>query len=233
MAKPDERFKIYEEVFDNSTIMTLYQLRSRHYFDDFEGTISTGKEANVFRAKKGRRYLAIKIYRTQTSDFKNMWKYIVDDPRFLGISRKKRDIVFAWARKEYKNLMICRNAGVRVPKPIVQRDNVLIMQFIGKRGVAAQTADKQPPANPKVWYKIIIGYIKKLYKEGIVHGDISKYNIMNLDEEPVLIDISQGVKLEHPLSMEMLRRDITNINRWFKSMGVKTKADDDILGSLK
>jgi RIO kinase 1 len=229
MGKPDERFKIYGEVFDDSTIMTLYQLKSRHYFDDFEGTVSTGKEANVFRARKGRRYLAIKIYRTETSDFKNMWRYIVGDPRFIGISRKKRNIVFAWAKKEYKNLMICQKVNVRAPKPIVQRDNVLVMEFIGRRGVAASTADVLPPENPEKWYKILLDYIKKLYKTRLVHGDISKYNVMNLEEEPVLIDISQGVRLEHPMSDEMLKRDIKNVNKWFKSLGVKTKSDKKVL----
>lgn len=229
MVKPDERFKIYGEVFDNATIMTLYQLRSRHYFDDFEGPISTGKEANVFCVKKGRRYLAIKIYRTETSDFKNMWRYIVNDPRFMGISRKKRDIVFAWAKKEFKNLMICQRAGVRVPKPIVHRDNVLLMQFIGKRGVAADTADKAPPKYPERWYNILLNYVKLLFKEGLIHGDISKYNLLNHDEEPVLIDVSQGVKLEHPLAKEMLERDIKNINQWFKSLGVKIKEDEEIM----
>ena len=229
MGKPDERFKIYGEVFDDSTIMTLYQLRSRHYFDEFEGAVSTGKEANVFRVRKGRRYLAVKIYRTETSDFKNMWRYIVGDPRFLGISRKKRSIVFAWAKKEFKNLTICQKVGVRAPKPIVQRDNVLVMEFIGKRGVAAPTADVLPPENADKWYKVLIDYIKRLYKAGFVHGDISKYNVMNLDEEPVLIDISQGVKLEHPMSDEMLKRDINNVNRWFKSLGVKTMSEKELM----
>lgn len=233
MPKPDERFKIYGEVFDDSTIMTLYQLKSRHYFDELEGAVSTGKEANVFRATKGRRYIAVKIYRTETSEFKNMWKYIVGDPRFIGIRRSRRDIVFAWARKEYKNLMICKDAGVRVPKPIVQRDNVLLMEFIGKRGVAALTADLMPPDDPDKWYKILLDYIKKLYKARLVHGDISKYNIMNLNQEPVVIDVSQGVKLEHPMSEEMLQRDVKNMNRWFKKLGVKTKSEKKIIEWLK
>ena len=48
-----------------------------------------------------------------------------------------RSLVFAWAQKEFRNLTEARKAGVRVPRPIAVRNNVLLMEFVGERGVSA------------------------------------------------------------------------------------------------
>ena len=61
----------------------------------------------------------------------------------------------------------------------------------------------------------------------------SDYGFADHGEEPVLIDISQGAKLAHPNSIRMLRRDITHLNRWFKSLGVKTRDVDEVMEWLK
>jgi len=56
---------------------------------------------------------------------------------------------------------------------------------------------------------------------GLVHGDLSEYNIMIWEEKPVICDISQAVLLDHPLSDQLLRRDIVNINNYFSELGVE------------
>ncbi|UCD73439.1 MAG: hypothetical protein JSW01_01995, partial [Candidatus Bathyarchaeota archaeon] len=56
----------------------------------------------------------------------------------------------------------------------------------------------------------------------LVHGDLSEFNIMILDKKVVLFDISQSVLVDHPLSTELLERDVRNLNRFFKKQGVKT-----------
>jgi RIO kinase 1 len=57
--------------------------------------------------------------------------------------------------------------------------------------------------------------IKKLYRANLVHGDLSEYNILIKNREPYIIDISQGVPLDHPLAEELLQRDVKNISRFF------------------
>ena len=77
-----EEFKIYQGVFDDSTIKTLYSLSIKH-FDIILGPIKTGKEADVYALKKGDGKIVAKIFRTDTSNFKRMRDYIFGDERFL------------------------------------------------------------------------------------------------------------------------------------------------------
>lgn len=226
-----EEFKVYQRVFDNFTFKTLYKL-ARKYFDSLEGCISIGKEADVYRANKGNEYVAVKIYRMTAADFKNMWKYIRGDPRFDHVKMRHRDIVLAWTKKEFVNLTKADKVGVRVPKPIAFLNNVLIMEYIGGKN-PAPTAKILPPKNPEKWYKVIMKYITLLYhKAKLVHSDLSEYNILNFRENPVIIDISQGVNLRHPNSEEFLKRDIKTIINWFKKLGLDVNFEDAYRGVL-
>ena len=105
-------------------------------------------------------FVAVKIYRLETSSFDNMWEYIKGDPRYDGVRHNKRGLIYAWAQKEYSNLMKAYSAGVGVPKPFTFRENVLVMEFIGSKKSAAPTAKNLPPSNPEEWYKKLMGYIK-------------------------------------------------------------------------
>jgi len=223
MRKYKERFKIFKDVFSESTMRTIYKLSSDGYIDYIIGPISTGKEANVFLGKNfDGEPIAIKIYRIETSNFNNMWKYIYNDPRFEKVKKRKRDIVFAWAKKELKNLTIAFDAGVNVPEPMALRNNVLIMGFIGNDDIPAPVAKDRPPKNPNRWLKEILNSIKRMYDVNLIHGDISEYNILNFKDVPYIIDFGQGIVKESPLAEELLRKDINNILKWMKKLGVKT-----------
>jgi RIO kinase 1 len=58
-------------------------------------------------------------------------------------------------------------------------------------------------------------------KAGIVHADLSAYNILMYQDKPYIIDVGQGVLLEHPESIEFLKRDIHNIVQYFKKFDIK------------
>lgn len=222
-----EKFKVFQKVFDESTMHTLYLLASRGYFNLLVGPVSAGKEATVYSAKLGEKYVALKIYKITTSGFDTMWRYLKGDPRFTNVKMGKRSIILAWAKKEYSNLLKMQRCGVRVPKPITVLNNVLVMEFIGKKGVSAPLAKNKPPENPKIWFNKIIKYIELMYKkENLIHGDISEYNIMNFNEELVVIDVSQAVLTKHPLAEKLLANDIKNTINWFKKLGVKADFDE-------
>ena len=218
MASRD-KFKVYEGVFDNLTFKTLYSLRGK-CFDKLLGPVSTGKEADVYLAENGKSFVALKIYRIRARLYKSIDIYIRDDPRFKAVRNNSKEIIYEWTKKEFRNLLRAENAGVRVPHPIKFLNNVLVMEFIGKDNKAAPLARNAPPENPEKWKSLIFKWIKDLWeKGGMVHGDLSEWNILNYDEEPVIIDISQGVLKSHPLSIKLLRRDVNNITRWFNKLG--------------
>ncbi|HDQ59817.1 MAG TPA: serine protein kinase RIO [Candidatus Woesearchaeota archaeon] len=222
-TKEKEKFKTYKEVFDEPTMRTIHKLTNEGHIEYVMGPISTGKEANVFLAKNSDdEFIAVKIFRTETSSFENMLKYIKGDRRFENIKPRKKDIVFTWCKKEFKNLEKAYNAGVDAPRPIISRDNILLLEFIGEGEIPAPTAKKNPPKDPKKWLTKILNMIKALYqKESLIHGDLSEYNILNFAEKPILIDIGQGVLKDHPAALELLKKDIENILNWFKRLGLK------------
>jgi len=213
-----------EGVIDQLTLFTLYDLINKGLLRVIHGVIATGKESNVYWAENAKgRSVAVKIYRTSTADFKRMREYVIGDPRFKRIKGGTRSMIFTWAEKEFKNLRTAFDIGVRVPKPIAVQKNVLVMEFLGRSGIPAPRLKDEAPSNPSSTLKTIIHYLKLLYtKAEIVHADLSEYNVL-MWKGPVLIDISQGVHISHPLSKEYLKRDLQNITRYFSSLGVSTK----------
>ena len=165
----------------------------------------------------------IKIYRINTATFKHISGYIIGDPRFKTIRNSKKDIIYAWTKKEYKNLELLKDIGVRAPIPIKSQNNVLIMEYIGQKNKPAPLLKDTQIINPEYIFKTLIDYISKMYKKvKIVHADLSAFNVLIHKNEPVLIDLGQGVLLDHPQSDIFLRRDITNIVNYFKRYKIKS-----------
>ncbi|MGQ9507668.1 MAG: serine protein kinase RIO [Candidatus Bathycorpusculaceae bacterium] len=228
--KRSEEYEVLEEVFDRSTLMVIYDFLNKGTIDEIHGVVKAGKESRVYwgRDREGNE-LAIKIYLTVSAEFrKGMLKYIEGDPRFKGVRHDTRSLIFAWAQKEFKNLELATLAGVRVPKPIAVKNNVLIMEFIGENGVSALSMKEQHPKNPEKTYNTLLTYLKRLYsKVELVHGDLSEYNIMIWKNRPVIFDMSQAVPLSHPMADFLLRRDLTNLNKFFSRLGVKVPSIEE------
>src|SRR3990170_2736399 len=219
-----------EEVFDRSTLMVIYNLLNAGVIDELHGVVSSGKEARVYWGKnKEGKDLAVKIYLTSSAEFKKgMFKYIEGDYRFKGIKHDTRSLIFAWAQKEFRNLDEAFRAKVNVPKPIAVKNNVLVMEFIGKDGVSAPSLKERMPVNPEKAYRLVLTYMTRLFRKAdLVHGDLSEYNIMLWKSKPVLFDMSQSVPSSHPLAKSLLERDLTNVNRFFSRLGVKVLAADE------
>ncbi|MBD3259743.1 serine protein kinase RIO [Candidatus Woesearchaeota archaeon] len=218
--KTREEWKTYQDVFDQFTIRTLWELSSRGFLDGLKSPVSLGKEANVFTAEKGKDLLCAKIYRLETADFNSMYKYIRNDPRFSGLQHQRRKVIFAWCQREYRNLLKCKDAGISCPKPVIFKNNVLLMELIGIP--AAPRLKEKPPASPGKFFKLVLENMKKLHKLKLVHADLSEYNILNHQEKPVFIDFSHATPLDTPNADELIKRDIKNICRYFKKLGVET-----------
>jgi len=60
----------------------------------------------------------------------------------------------------------------------------------------------------------------------MVHADLSEFNILNFEEEPVFIDLSQSTTTEHPQAQEFLRRDVRNVVKYFNKQGLKLDEEE-------
>ena len=214
---------VLEEVLDRSTLMIIYGFLNKGTIADIYGTVKSGKESRVYwgKASNGEE-LAIKIYLTVSAEFKRgMLQYIKGDPRFAHVRGDTRSLVYVWAQKEFKNLQRMQDTGIRVPKPVDVNKNVLIMEFIGKNGVPAPILKDTNLKNPTRVYGQLLRCVKRLYRRsGLVHADLSEYNVMMWKNQPVVFDVSQSVPVEHPLADQFLRRDLENLNHYFKKMDV-------------
>ena len=214
--------KTFGEVFDKQTLLLLGKLISDKIIDQVDFPISTGKEANIFRGTTPEKeFVAIKIFRTATMTFKHIASYIEGDPRFAYGYKNRRTIIEEWARKEYRNLELLHRAKIRAPAPIKCVHNVLLMEYIGDATRSAPMLKDVLLRNPQKIYDEIIGFITRMYKIKIVHADLSAFNILMFRQKPYLIDIGQGVLLDHPSSSEFLKRDIHNIVHYFKKYDIE------------
>ncbi|MEM3737032.1 MAG: serine protein kinase RIO [Candidatus Bathyarchaeia archaeon] len=224
--KRSEDYDVLEEVFDKPTLMTLYHLINKGVIDRLYGVVKSGKEARIYRGlNKSGRELAVKIYLVASAEFrKGMLQYIEGDRRFGKVKRDSRNLIYTWALKEFKNLEKAYSVGVRVPQPYAVENNVLVMEFIGSNGIPAPLLREAELHDPSRVYKKLLEYVKILYRDAsLVHGDLSGFNVMVVNDEPVIFDLSQAVLLTHPMASQLLYRDLVNLANFFKHLGVEVE----------
>lgn len=234
LEKDSETYKIVSRVFDRSTLLTLYHMINRGLIEVFRGIVSAGKEANIFCAldREGD-HVAVKIYRIATSDFKNMHRYLMGDPRFSQVRGDRRKVVYAWAMREFKNLQRACEAGVAAPRPLGCERNVLVMEFIGEGGVPYPRMKDSPPESPKRTFKELLGHVRSLYRKAeLIHTDLSEYNVL-LNPDPVLIDFSLATDIRDPNGDEFLMRDLSNLVGYFRRLGLKLPEPSELFEDLK
>jgi RIO kinase 1 len=218
-----ERNKVDEGIFNDQTMVYLSKFFNKGVISRLAFITARGKEADLYLAEpgsadvvKGKKFVVLKFYRIETSSFWNMEDYIIGDPRFGRINRSKKSIVLTWCRKEYGNLEIAKNAGVKAPRPYMMNGSILAMEFIGSdEGVPAKKLKDTELEDPEPVLDLIIGQIKRLYGKELVHSDLSEYNILMKDGEPYMIDFGQAVVLKHQKAMTFLIRDVSNILQHF------------------
>jgi RIO kinase 1 len=225
--------KTVEEVFDKATNFALHELMARGELSYLNGVVRAGKEARVYwgvAADGSPR--AVKIYLTASAEFKKRMRYVAGDKRFQQLPGSIRQMIKLWVQKEFKNLKLAAEAGIRVPEPLAFNENIIVMEFIGKPPAPAPIfAEAEVDASDYRW---TLKMIRQLYKKAdLVHADLSEYNIFKrAPKERVLFDMGSAVLSSHPESKELLLRDITNIVAFFKKRGVYEKAPEQILEAV-
>lgn len=176
-----------EQVMDPRTRLILFKLLSRGIFESIDGCLSTGKEANVYFARHGEAAgtgnfdLAVKVYKTSILVFRDRERYVDGEHRFRnGYAKNKnpRKMVKLWAEKElrnYKRLVAC---GVRAPRPVVLKGNVLVMEFVGSpEGWPAPRLKDADLSGSKLRaaYWQTLRAMRIIFKRcRLVHGDLSE-----------------------------------------------------------
>lgn len=224
----DKRDQATNEIsLDPRTRLILFKFVNSELIESIGGIVSTGKEATVFYAEAGKtqeilipKELAIKVFKTTLNEFKTREKYIAEDYRFKDRFKhlNPQKIVKLWAEKEMHNLMKMRRAGIRCPDVVILKKHVLIMSFVGKNNIAAPKL-KDATLNDqelKIAYDQSIQLVTDLYNKcNLVHADFNQFNTLWHEDNVWVIDVSQSVEPIHPMGLEFLLQDCTNIYKFF------------------
>ena len=260
---------------DGNVRLLVTRALNQGTIDACNGVVKEGKEAIVYHANGGEGTaddegnavggsegydVAIKVFK-RIQEFKGRRNYVDGDPRYHSIKFKNTDPrrqVELWAEKEYRNLIRANRAGVPVPTPIMQEENVLFMRFLGEEGwPSPQLREVDIKKGSKKWtalYGQVMVAVRRLYHIArLVHGDLSEYNILlcpssiiennsiwerkedkskeedDSELEIVLIDLGQAVERQHPSARELLVRDLSMVRAFFVRQGIHVLSEDDAL----
>ncbi len=225
--KEGEHRKLRDEFFDHRTLLTISRLITQGAFQALDHPIATGKEGGVFRATAEDGFRAVKVYRIGNTVFRNLPPHVLEVFRRQASGRNYSQLVGAWTRREHTLLGRLTDAGARVPRPYAHRENVLVMEFIGDaEGLPAPRLQDTVPDDPEALYEDLTDQVRRMIeKAGLVHGDLSPYNVLYHEGRAVLIDVAQSIPAEHPQARSLLERDLTTFAKYFRRLGLELSAD--------
>lgn len=181
-------------------------------FEAFGKSLGVGKEADVFDAlnPKGER-IAVKFHRLGRISFRQTLRkrtYTTEPTaRWLYQSRLA-------AEREFQALTLLFPQKVAVPEPLSQSRHVVAMGMIE----GSELANWKRLVRPGKILKEILRNVRRAYlKAGVIHADLSEYNvILKPNKRVLIIDWPQYVTKEHPNAEDLLKRDVQNILQYFK-----------------
>ncbi len=220
------------------------------------GVLKTGKEAEVFLLERadpldpdGGVVMAAKRYRAPDhrtfhrsaaySEGRSM-KRSRDQRALKRKSTFGREVAAAeWAVSEWDALKRCWSLGVPVPYPVQIDGTEILMEWVTVDGPdGAATAPRLAQTRPDAallasYYDQLRDALATMVQAGIVHGDLSAYNILAAGERLVIIDLPQIVDLVgNTQGMDFLMRDCANVCAWFRQKGLNSADEHALFGEL-
>ena len=197
--------------------------------DEVIRQLMSGKEATVYVVRCGSEIRCAKVYKDAAKrSFKKAVTY--QEGRKVRNSRRARAIEKGskfgrkqqeetWQNAEVDALYRLDRAGVRVPQPYGCFDGVLLMELVtdDEGNVAPRLNDVSMSAEQAIEdHTMVMHYVKLMLCAGIVHGDLSEFNVLVDDYGPVIIDLPQAVDASaNNNAQAMLERDINNMTTYY------------------
>jgi RIO kinase 1 len=190
--------------------------------------LMSGKEAQIYLVISGGEQRVAKVYKeAQNRTFKNRAEYTEGrkvrnsrDQRAMGKGTRhgRAQEEAAWRATEVEMIYRLRDAGVRVPVPYHFIDSVLIMEMVADTdgNPAPRLGDLDlAPAEAQVIFERLLAEVVRMLSAGVVHGDLSDFNVLIGADGPVVIDFPQSVDASsNQNARKLLVRDVENLHRF-------------------
>jgi RIO kinase 1 len=210
--------------------------------EDELGLMKSGKEAEVYLVERNlgdrTNLLAAKRYRrADRRAFRNDVLYT--DGRKTGNTRFDRAVAkgtrkglqfraVTWAAHEFDLLGRLWESGAPVPYPVQLLGTEVMLEYFGDDDAAAPRLEQARGSKAEVtdWYAQVVELLKLFTRAGIVHADLSAYNLLVWEGKVIAIDLPQAIDLHlHPSWFDVLHRDVVNVCTWFTRKGVECDPD--------
>ncbi len=199
--------------------------------DEVLGQLMSGKEATVYIVRCGEHIRCAKVYKEANQrSFRKAASY--QEGRKVKNSRQARAMEKGsrygrqmqeevWQNAEVDALYRLAAAGVRVPQPHICFEGVLLMDLVvdAEGNVAPRLNDVALSEEVALEYhNLLINQVVRMLCAGIIHGDLSEYNILVAEDGPVIIDLPQAIDAAaNSTAAEMLERDVNNLRSYFST----------------
>jgi RIO kinase 1 len=216
----------------------LQSLLDEGLIDGVQRQLMSGKEAMVFVVRCGDETRCAKVYKEATHrSFRQAVDYT--ENRKVKNTRQARAMAkgtrfgkqaqeAAWQSAEVDALYRLAAAGVRVPKPYNFHDGVLLMELVAdEHGAAAPRLNDIDftPEQARGHHATLIAEVVRMLCAGVVHGDLSEFNILLGADGPVIIDLPQAVDAAgNNHAQRMLLRDVANLRHYFGGFAPELQA---------
>jgi RIO kinase 2 len=196
-------------------VLALHSLVERGILHALGDKLGVGKESDVYSGltPSGQRVI-VKFHRLGRTSFQRFVRvrtYVADRPY-----HSKLEVAKIAGQREFRALQELSRVGALVPKPIGYSRHAVVAEYL--EGV--ELYEYREPLDPESMLIDILETLRKAYLDvGIVHGDLSEYNILVVlegdREKPYIIDWPQYVEKEHPSAESLLRRDVEYVVKFF------------------
>jgi RIO kinase 1 len=197
--------------------------------EEVVGRLMSGKEADVYIVRSYSEIRCAKVYKEATKrNFKKATQYtegrkVRNSRRARAMSKGskfgRKEQEKAWQNTEVDALYLLARAGVRVPEPFGCLDGVLLMELMsdGEGGVAPRLGDVVMNEEEALEdHTLVMREVVRMLCAGIIHGDLSEFNVLVDQYGPVIIDLPQAVNAAaNNNAKAMLERDVQNMTKYF------------------
>lgn len=186
--------------------------------------IGSGKEADVYACADGELLVAVKVYRLYRTSHR-------------GGRPVKQESMGHRTAQELEMLTSAWRGGARVPEPGRRVENMFSMEYLGTPEGPAPRLNSVQPRDPESMMRAVVEQVRKLAEAGVVHTDMSPFNILVHRNEPWVIDLGQAVRVDRLGTAPWMRlseagdalaRGLRAFDRYFRRYGLRVPVDDEV-----